>query len=90
MSEIACYSLDVPIDELFDGMSAVPDHERSVLPTECKGFLGVNPDAARGVCHFLYDTPKNRNRAYSKVSKKMVCFINLQTAYVDKKYLNRR
>lgn len=90
MSEVACYSLDVPIDELFVGMSPLPDRKRSELITNCKGFLGVNPDAVRGVCHFLYDTPKHRNEAYSKVGKKLMCFINLQTCYVDKKYLKGR
>lgn len=87
MSEVACYSLDVPIDELFVGMSAVPDRKRSELITNCKGFLGANPDAGRGVCHFLYDTPKHRDEAYIKVSKKLMCFINQQTCYVNKKYL---
>ncbi len=87
MSEVKCYSLDIPIDEFFDGMSAVPNESKMRLPIECKGYLGVNIDYRNGIAHHLYDTPKHRNKAYEKVKRQLVCFINMQTAYVDKKYL---
>lgn len=90
MSEIKCYSVDVPIDALWSRQCMMPDVEKMTLPTRCRGFVGVNPDYRNDVCHFLYDTPKHRNKAYEKIRKKMVAFLNLRTALVDEKYLQGR
>ena len=90
MSEIKCYSVDVPMDALWNRQCMMPDVEKMTLPTKCRGFVGVNFDYRNDVYHFLYDTPKHRNKAYEKIGKKMVAFLNLRTALVDEKYLQGR
>ena len=90
MSEIKCYSVDVPMDALWGRQCMMPDVEKMTLPTKCRDFVGVNFDYRNDVYHFLYDTPKHRNKAYEKIGKKMVAFLNLRTALVDEKYLRGR
>lgn len=86
--EVACYSLDIPLAEFFTGFGFLPDVRKMNLPTKCKGFLGVNPDAMNGMAHFLFDTPQHRNQAYNEMRKYFdLCAINLHTAYVERKYL---
>ena len=88
--EIACYSLDIPTDEFFDDMSFVPNYEKLKLFDDLKGFLGVNIDYRNGIIHHLFDTPKHRNQACQKVKSHFrYCAVNLQTCYVDKKYLKK-
>lgn len=87
MNKVKCYSLDVPYEEFFEGSCTVPDAEKMELPCRCRGFLGVNPDYQNSMVHYLFDSPKHRNHAYNFVRRKMLCFINLQTAYVDKQYI---
>ena len=88
--EIACYSLDIPTDEFFDGMSVVPNYKKFELFNDLKGFLGVNIDYQHGIIHHLFDTPKHRNQACQKVKSHFrYCAVNLQTCYVDKKYLKK-
>ena len=88
--EIACYSLDIPVDEFFDGTSCVPNYQKFELLHDIKGILGVNIDYQHGIIHHLFDTPKHRNQAYQKVKSHFrFCAVNLQTCYVDKKYLKK-
>lgn len=87
MSEIKCYSLDIPIEQFFEGFNCVPNKKKLMLPTKCSGYLGVNIDYMRGISHHLYATTKHRNKAYQKLKGKLVCFINLTPAYVDERYL---
>lgn len=87
MSEIKCYSLDIPIDQFFIGSGVAPDEKKMRLPTKCSGYLGVNIDQMRGISHHLYATTKRRNKAYQKLKDKLVCFINMTPAYVDERYL---
>ena len=87
MSEIKCYSLDIPIEQFFKGSVFAPDEEMMLLPTKCGGYLGVNIDQMRGISHHLYATTKHRIKAYQKLKDKLVCFINMTPAYVDERYL---
>ena len=86
--QVACYSLDIPLDEFFDGMSVVPNYQKMTMFKDMKGFYGVNIDYQHGIIHHVFDTPKHRNEAYQKAKKHFrYCAVNLQTCYVDKKYL---
>ena len=88
--EVACYSLDVPVNEFFVGASFVPKQEKFELFNGLKGFLGVNIDHFHGIVHNLFDTQKHRNLAYQKLKKHFrYCAVNLHTCYVDKKYLEK-
>ena len=88
MSEIPCYSIDIPMDEMYTGYNILPDMRKMDIPCKQKGFLGVNPDYRHGILHFLYDTPAHRNRAYNKIHGKFkLCAVNVNVAYVDEKYL---
>jgi len=91
MGEIACYALDIPMDEMYTGMSLLPDMRKMKIPCKQKGFLGVNPDYRNGILHFLYDTPERCSRAYGKVRRKFkTCAINDRVCYVDERYLRKR
>lgn len=88
--EIACYSVDFFMDPAAD-METLKNEivdMNKVFASEKISPLGVNVDYP--VAHFLYLTPEERNEAYTKLTEKGIkVAINIQTAYIDKKYLPR-
>lgn len=81
MQELKCYSVDIPMDVVFE--NAMTEHDELTETMEgCEGLIGVNPDAANNVAHVLFRTIASRNEAYKKL-KEYDAVINTRTAYVN-------
>lgn len=86
-NEVKCYVLTIPTQEFFDHWMK-NDHDSTVFRRI--HLLGINPDPESDAQHLLFATPEDRKEAYRKIHEvypDTLCAFNLQTAYVDIKYL---
>lgn len=89
MSEIKCYALTIPDDEIWNYWMKVEGGSKVFQSLEP---IGINPDPAHCCQHLLFRTPDDRKEAYMKIHEaypESLCAFNPQVAFIDTKYLKK-
>ena len=92
MSEIKCYSLDIPSEGLFNDMDPKDElMEASADILEKYNCLGFHPNDKKGIMHCFFSSLDDRYKAYNEMqAAEIECKLNPLTAWIDEKFFVKK